>query len=100
MPEIYKWYVADWKRREKPEDWRWVDYRFFHDSAEAATWPTEDLVEADRILLMNTRIAIDLPDGSRYPCGEFKSEMTKAGDYVLYCELPFPISEAKATIRE
>ena len=100
MAEIYKWYVSDWKRREKPEDTRCVDYRFSRDPAEAATWQTEESVEADRIFLTNTPIAIDLPDGTRHPCGEFKSEMRSPDDYVLYCELPFPISAVKAIVRE
>jgi hypothetical protein len=100
MPDetAHKSYYASTKRREKPEDLI-VDYRFSHDPAMAATFETEDLAEADRIFLSKQPITVELQDGSKYPCGDFKVETRSATEYILYCELPFPIGSVKQFIR-
>jgi hypothetical protein len=95
-PPTRKGYIIKWERREAPDklNRHTIDYLFCSRPDNAAYWETRERAEQDCVFFDQQQITISLPDCATRVCQDFQVEERPAGDFVIFCEVPFDFLNA------
>ena len=86
-------YIHGWEKSAEPNSNR-TDYRFCEFAKDAAYWDTRESAQ-HACDIFNMGIEIPSALGGIHVCRDFQVEEVSAIHYVVFCEAPFIVKEAR-----